>query len=209
MTLSEWGESDYNTFGYYIDSTDEENNKIIEENANLLSDFPYTDFIWDVPEGISIEMLSEKNLKTIYNESNYNAIGRAFGYFMKEYHPYDYNNLNTYAKNLFEEQQSVLNNMISSYSNIEPVTPAFFVDIDSLLVSKDNEGFYTVAFGVEYYKDGNFEPIILVFDGISKNYYILDSDSVNLDSDYGRGIVTFKVKGSFAVEFFVYPLEDE
>ena len=199
MTLSEWGESDYNTFGYDIDSTDEENNKIIEENINYYNSANKT-IEWhinSVTEGVLIETLSEKNLKTIYSKNNYNAIGKTFGYLSKlqpDDNLFDYNLLNSYAVGLSEQQQDAIKNLFTICPSTDGVLdPTFFVNLDTSLVSKDNEGYFNFSIKSESFKktsDGYI--IMLIFDGTSENFSIINLDSSDENASKYSSVINLK-----------------
>ena len=196
MTLSEWGESDYNTFGYFIDSIDESNNKTIEENANLFSSTAtgINVFFW-VPEGISIELLSEKNLKTIYSKNNYNAIGKTFGYLTKlqpDDNLFDYNLLNSYAVGLSEQQQDAIKNLFTICPSTYVLEPAFFVNLDTSLVFKDNEGYFNFSIEDEQLKLPEGYGKMLIFDGMSENFSIINLDSYDENASENSSVINLK-----------------
>ena len=208
MTFTNWTNSRYNTFGYYIedDTVIEENksyenfNNAVIENAagNKCYSTGISCIIYQT-EGTFIESLSETNLKTIYKKDNYNDIGKTYGY-LERPHTYDFGELYKVANNLNASQQTFLQNFIDS--NLEPISRlTFFVNIDTTVLSPDSNGYYTIPITAEILKELNIDCVkLLMFDGTTENF---SSPEIE-DYDGSYGIITLKVKGNFAIAFFYY-----
>ena len=204
MTFAQWAESEYNTFGYFIEKdTLIEENKSYENFHNTYicknsggSDSGLGCFIYQT-EGTFIESLSETNLKTIYKKDNYNDIGKTYGY-LERPHTYDFGELYTYANGLNVNQKAFLQNFIDS--NLVPMSPiTIFVNIDTTVLSPDSNGYYTIPITAETLKDLDIDCVkLLMFDGTTGNF------SNPQIEDYAPeiGEVTIKVKGNFAIAFF-------
>ena len=204
MTFAQWAESEYNTFGYFIEKdTLIEENKSYENFHNTYicknsggSDSGLGCFIYQT-EGTFIESLSETNLKTIYKKDNYNDIGKTYGY-LERPHTYDFGELYTYANGLNVNQKAFLQNFIDS--NLVPMSPiTIFVNIDTTVLSSDSNGYYTIPITAETLKDLDIDCVkLLMFDGTTGNF------SNPQIEDYAPeiGEVTIKVKGNFAIAFF-------
>ena len=203
MTFTQWAESEYNTFGYYIeDDTLIEENKSYENFNNRIIAKTDKDNCGDVgctihqTEGTFIESFSEANLKTIYKKDNYNDIGKTYGYFEKN-QTYDFGELYKVANNLNASQQSFLQNFIDS--NLVSISPTIFVNIDTTVLSPDSNGYYTIPITAEPLRGLNIDCIkLLMFDGITDNF----SNPQIEDYDYNYGIITLKAKGNFVIAFF-------
>ena len=204
MTFAQWAESEYNTFGYFIEKdTLIEENKSYENFHNTYicknsggSDSGLGCFIYQT-EGTFIESLSETNLKTIYKKDNYNDIGKTYGY-LERPHTYDFGELYTYANGLNVNQKAFLQNFIDS--NLVPMSPiTIFVNIDTTVLSPDSNGYYTIPITAETLKDLDIDCVkLLMFDGTTGNF------SNPQIEDYAPeiGEVTIKVKGNFVIAFF-------
>ena len=204
MTFTQWAESEYNTFGYFIEKdTLIEENKSYENFHNTYicknsggNDSGLGCFIYQT-EGTFIESLSETNLKTIYKKDNYNDIGKTYGY-LERPHTYDFGELYTYANGLNVNQKAFLQNFIDS--NLVPMSPiTIFVNIDTTVLSPDSNGYYTIPITAETLKDLDIDCVkLLMFDGTTGNF------SNPQIEDYAPeiGEVTIKVKGNFAIAFF-------
>ena len=204
MTFTEWAESEYNTFGYFIEEdTLIEENKSYENFHNIYisknsggNDCSLGCFIYQT-EGTFIESISETNLKTIYKKDNYNDIGKTYGY-LERAQTYNFDELYAYANGLNASQQTFLQNFIDS--NLAPMSPVtIFVNIDKTVLSPDSNGYYTIPIKAEILKDLDIDCVkLLMFDGTTGNF------SNPQIEDYAPeiGEVTIKVKGNFAIAFF-------
>ena len=208
MTFAQWAESEYNTFGYFIeeDTLIEENksyenfhNAVIENAAGNECYSTGISCVIYQKEGTFIESLSETNLKTIYKKDNYNDIGKTYGY-LERPHTYDFGELYKVANNLNASQQTFLQNFIDS--NLEPISGlTFFVNIDTTVLSPDSNGYYTIPIRAEILKELNIDCVkLLMFDGTTGNF----SNPQIEDYDNSYGIITLKVKENFAIAFFQY-----
>ena len=208
MTFTNWTNSRYNTFGYYIedDTVIEENksyenfNNAVIENAagNKCYSTGISCIIYQT-EGTFIESLSETNLKTIYKKDNYNDIGKTYGY-LEKIQTYNFDELYAYANGLNANQKAFLQNFIdSNLVSMSPVT--IFVNIDTTVLSPDSNGYYTIPIKAEILKGLNIDCVkLLMFDGTTGNF----SNPQIEDYDNSYGIITLKVKGNFAIAFFQY-----
>ena len=204
MTFTEWAESEYNTFGYFIeDDTVIEENKDYEHFANnsicnnYNNDINCSGFVYATEE-LFIEGLSEANLKTIYNQNNYNDIGKTYGY-LEKVQTYNFDELYAYANGLNASQQTFLQNFLEQVLNI--MAPTVFVNIDKTVLSPDSNGYYTIPIKAEALKSLDIDCVkLLMFDGTTGNF------SNPQIEDYAPeiGEVTIKVKGNFAIAFFQY-----
>ena len=208
MTFTQWAESEYNTFGYYIEkdtlieenkSYENFNNRSIENAAgNECYSTEISCSIYQT-DGAFIESLSETNLKTIYKKDNYNDIGKTYGYLEKS-QTYNFDELYAYANGLNASQQTFLQNFIDS--NLVPMSPVtIFVNIDTTVLSPDSNGYYTIPITAEVLKGLNIDCVkLLMFDGTTENF---SSPEIE-DYDDGYGIITLKSKGNFAIAVFYY-----
>ena len=204
MTFTEWAESEYNTFGYFIeDDTVIEKNKDYEHFANnsicnnYNNDINCSGFVYATEE-LFIEGLSEANLKTIYNQNNYNDIGKTYGY-LEKVQTYNFDELYAYANGLNASQQTFLQNFLEQVLNI--MAPTVFVNIDKTVLSPDSNGYYTIPIKVDTLKSLDIDCVkLLMFDGTTGNF----SNPQIEDYDPKTGEVTIKVKGNFAIAFFQY-----
>ena len=203
MTFAQWAESEYNTFGYFIeeDTLIEKNNSYENFNNRGIAKTD-KDYCGDVgcliyqTEGTFIESLSETNLKTIYKKDNYNDIGKTYGY-LEKIQTYNFDELYAYANGLNASQQTFLQNFIDS--NLVPMPPTIFVNIDTTVLSPDSNGYYTIPITAEVLKELNIDCVkLLMFDGITDNF----SNPQIEDYDNAHGIITLKAKGNFAIAFF-------
>ena len=204
MTFTEWAESEYNTFGYFIEKdTLIEENKSYENFHNIYisknsggNDCSLGCFIYQT-EGTFIESISETNLKTIYKKDNYNDIGKTYGY-LERAQTYNFDELYAYANGLNASQQTFLQNFIDS--NLAPMSPVtIFVNIDTTVLSPDSNGYYTIPITAEILKDLDIDCVkLLMFDGTTGNF----SNPQIEDYAPETGEVTIKVKGNFAIAFF-------
>ena len=161
MTLTEWAESEYNTFGYYI----EDNTTVIKENSS----YGIVDYcangnscnIDSYDSGIKLENITENNIKKIYNLANYKSIEKTFGYLSRGL-PLEINKIVSYANGLTTNQISDLTSAINELSSHEQITGPFFINIDDC--KKDNSGkcLLTLRMLNLYKNMANIE--ILVFD---------------------------------------------
>ena len=193
MTFTQWAESEYNTFGYYI-----EEDTLIEENKSYENFYNIYIENWIYKtEGLSMEGLSETNLKTIYIKDNYNDIGKTYGYLGK-IQTYNLDELYAYANGLNANQKAFLQNFIDL--NLVPMSPVtIFVNIDTTVLSPDSDGYYTIPITAEVLKNLNIDCVkLLMFDGITDNF----SNPQIEDYDYKYGIITLKAKGNFVIAFF-------
>ena len=145
-----------------------------------------------------IEGLSEANLKTIYNQNNYNDIGKTYGY-LEKVQTYNFDELYAYANGLNASQQTFLQNFLEQVLNI--MAPTVFVNIDKTVLSPDSNGYYTIPIKAEALKSLDIDCVkLLMFDGTTGNF------SNPQIEDYAPeiGEVTIKVKGNFAIAFFQY-----
>ena len=201
MTFAQWAESEYNTFGYFIeeDTLIEENKSYENFNNDVIcynDDGSYCPGVIYSTEGLFIEGLSEKNLKTIYNKNNYNDIGRTYGY-LERPDTYDFGKLYKVANNLNASQQTFLQNFLEQ--NLSMLAPTIFIKIDETIIQPDKNGYYEVSIRVEVLKNYDIGFIkLLVFDGIAENF----SNPQIEEYDARDGSITFKVKGNFAIAFF-------
>ena len=206
MTFAQWAESEYNTFGYFI-----EKDTLIEDNKSygnfhniyiengVESNCGYKDHpcLFYKTEGLSMEGLSETNLKTIYKKDNYNDIGKTYGY-LEKIQTYNFDELYAYANGLNANQKAFLQNFIdSNLVSMSPVT--IFVNIDTTVLSLDSNGYYTIPITAEFLKELNIDCVkLLMFDGTSDNF----SNPQIEDYDNANGIITLKAKGNFVIAFF-------
>ncbi len=206
MTFAQWAESEYNTFGYFIEKdTLIEDNKSYENFHNIYiengveSNCGYKDHpcLFYKTEGLSMEGLSETNLKTIYKKDNYNDIGKTYGY-LEKIQTYNFDELYAYANGLNANQKAFLQNFIdSNLVSMSPVT--IFVNIDTTVLSPDSNGYYTIPITAEILKELNIDCVkLLMFDGTSDNF----SNPQIEDYDNANGIITLKAKGNFVIAFF-------
>ena len=204
MTFTQWAESEYNTFGYYIEeATLIEGNKSYENFNNIFIAKTDKDYCGKVgceiyqTEGTFIESLSETNLKTIYKKDNYNDIGKTYGYLERQYTYYDFGELYKVANNLNASQQTFLQNFLEQ--NLRILAHTIFIKIDETIIQPDEDGYYEVSIKVEGLKDLDIDSIkLLVFDGITENFTSPEIE----DYDMKNGIITLKGKGNFAITFF-------
>ena len=205
MTFTEWAESEYNTFGYFIEEdTLIEENKSYENFHNISIGKTDKDYCGDIgcfinqTEGTFIESLSETNLKTIYKKDNYNDIGKTYGY-LEKIQTYNFDELYAYANGLNASQQTFLQNFLEQVLNI--MAPTVFVNIDKTVLSPDSNGYYTIPIKAEILKELNIDCVkLLMFDGTTGNF----SNPQIEDYDNSYGIITLKAKGNFAIAFFQY-----
>ena len=202
MTFAQWAESEYNTFGYYIeDDTLIEENKSYENFYNRMiaktdKDYCGGSCLIYQTEGTFIEILSETNLKTIYKKDNYNDIGKTYGY-LEKIQTYNFDELYAYANGLNANQKAFLQNFIDS--NLVSMSPTIFVNIDTTVLSPDSNGYYTILITAEILKELNIDCVkLLMFDGTSGNF----SNPQIEDYDNANGIITLKAKGNFVIAFF-------
>ena len=202
MTFAQWAESEYNTFGYYIeDDTLIEENKSYENFYNRMiaktdKDYCGGSCLIYQTEGTFIEILSETNLKTIYKKDNYNDIGKTYGY-LEKIQTYNFDELYAYANGLNANQKAFLQNFIDS--NLVSMSPTIFVNIDTTVLSPDSNGYYTIPITAEILKELNIDCVkLLMFDGTSGNF----SNPQIEDYDNANGIITLKAKGNFVIAFF-------
>ena len=204
MTFTQWAESEYNTFGYYIEeATLIEENKSYENFNNIhIGEIDKDCCVvggCDIyqTEGTFIESLSETNLKTIYKKDNYNDIGKTYGY-LERPQTYNFDELYAYANGLNASQQAFLQNFLEL--NPSPLTMSIFINIDTTVLSRDINGYYEVSIQVEGLKNLDIGSIkLLVFDGITENFTSPEIE----DYDEKNGIITLKGKGNFAIAFFL------
>lgn len=204
MTFTQWAESEYNTFGYYIEeATLIEENKSYENFNNIHIGEIDKDYCGNAgcsiyqTEGTFIESLSETNLKTIYKKDNYNDIGKTYGYLERAQHTYDFGELYKVANNLNASQQTFLQNFLEQ--NLGILAPTIFIKIDETIIQPDKNGYYEVSIKGEALKELDIDSIkLLVFDGITENFTSPEIE----DYDMGNGIITLKGKGNFAITFF-------
>ena len=204
MTFAQWAESEYNTFGYFIEEdTLIEENKSYENfhNAGIENAAGNKCYSTEIPcgiyqkEGTFIESLSETNLKTIYKKDNYNDIGKTYGY-LERAQTYNFDELYAYANGLNASQQTFLQNFLEL--NPSPLTMSIFINIDTTVLSRDINGYYEVSIQGEPLKGFDIGSIkLLVFDGITENF-----TSPEIEDYDENGIITLKVKGNFAIAFF-------
>ena len=202
MTFTQWAESEYNTFGYYIEKdTLIEENKSYENFYNRMiaktdKDYCGGSCLIYQTEGTFIEILSETNLKTIYKKDNYNDIGKTYGY-LEKIQTYNFDELYAYANGLNANQKAFLQNFIDS--NLVSMSPTIFVNIDTTVLSPDSNGYYTIPITAEILKELNIDCVkLLMFDGTSGNF----SNPQIEDYDNANGIITLKAKGNFVIAFF-------
>ena len=206
MTFAQWAESEYNTFGYFIEKdTLIEENKSYENFHNIYieneveSNCGYKDHpcLFYKTEGLSMEGLSETNLKTIYKKDNYKDIGKTYGY-LEKIQTYNFDELYAYANGLNANQKAFLQNFIDL--NLEPMSPVtIFINIDTTVLSPDSNGYYTIPITAEILKELNIDCVkLLMFDGTSGNF----SNPQIEDYDNANGIITLKAKGNFVIAFF-------
>ena len=193
MTFAQWAESEYNTFGYFI-----EEDTLIEENKSYENfNNTYIENTMYQSEGSFIESFSEANLKTIYKKDNYNDIGKTYGYLERQYTYYDFGELYKVANNLNASQQTFLQNFLEQ--NLRILAHTIFIKIDETIIQPDEDGYYEVSIKVEGLKDLDIDSIkLLVFDGITENFTSPEIE----DYDMKNGIITLKGKGNFAITFF-------
>ena len=203
MTFAQWADSEYNTFGYYIedDTLIEENNSYENFNNRVIAktDKDYCGnagcLIYQT-EGTFIESLSETNLKTIYKKDNYNDIGKTYGY-LEKIQTYNFGELYKVANNLNASQQTFLQKFLEQ--NLSMLMPTIFIKINETIIQPDKNGYYEVSIRVDLLKDCDIGFIkLLVFDGITENF----SNPQIEEYDARDGSITFKVKGNFAIAFF-------
>ena len=136
MTLTEWAESDYNTFGYYINDQ-----TVIKENVSygdidacklysICANSIYSD-------RIPLENVSESNMKIIYGQENYRSIGKTFGYLSRGL-PLEINKIVSYANGLTTNQISDLTSVINELSSLVQITPSLAINTDEC--PKNDEG---------------------------------------------------------------------
>ena len=194
MTFAQWAESEYNTFGYFI-----EEDTLIEENKSYENfNNTYIENTMYQSEGSFIESFSEANLKTIYKKDNYNDIGKTYGY-LERPQTYNFDELYAYANGLNARQQTFLQNFLEL--NPSPLTKSIFINIDTIVLSPDSNGYYTISITAEALKGLNIDCVkLLMFDGTTENF---SSPEIE-DYDDGYGIITLKSKGNFAIAVFYY-----
>ena len=203
MTFTQWAESEFNTFGYFI-----EEDTLIEENKSYENfnnrGIAKTDeyncgavgcLIYQT-EGTFIESLSETNLKTIYKKDNYNDIGKTYGYLEKN-QTYNFGKLYKVANNLNASQQTFLQKFLEQ--NLSMLAPTIFIKIDESIIQPDLNGYYTIPITAEILNGLNIDCVkLLMFDGTSENF----SNPQIEDYDNRNGIITLKAKGNFVIAFF-------
>ncbi len=137
MTLADWSESDYNTFGYYINDQ-----TVITENSSYGEiDICTSQYICvenNYTSGIPLENISESNIKTIYDSANYRSIGKTFGYLFRGL-PLEINKIISYANGLTTTQISDLTPIITELDSHEPITPPFAIKTYENEINDDGE----------------------------------------------------------------------
>ena len=137
MTLADWSESDYNTFGYYINDQ-----TVITENSSYGEiDICTSQSICvenNYTSGIPLENISESNIKTIYDSANYRSIGKTFGYLFRGL-PLEINKIISYANGLTTTQISDLTPIITELDSHEPITPPFAIKTYENEINDDGE----------------------------------------------------------------------
>ena len=191
MTLAEWAESDYNTFGYYIEDTN-----LIEENKS------YGDTNYCIRNGSSIcnieskneailQKLSEINIKEIYDSSNYNAIGKVFGYLSRNL-PLQINKIVDYAGHLSSDQVADLSSIISELNGYAILSTAFVVDAHEC--NKTEDGNSVIKLTVLMMNSEIKEYDLLIFD-----YSGTFSLSKATDVDIEKKLLTFEMSSDYSV----------
>ena len=187
MTLAEWAESNYNTFGYYIDDTD-----LIEENKS----YGDTNFCRSNGEsfcsirslnGAILQKLTEINIKEIYDSSNYNAIGKVFGYFSRDL-PLQINKIVDYADGLSSDQVADLSSVISELNGYTILSPAFVVDAHEC--DKTEDGNSIIKLTVSIVNSEIKEYDLLIFD-YSGTFSLSKATSVDIENK----LLTFEISG--------------
>ena len=195
MTLAEWAESDYNTFGYYTYETDLiEKNMSYEKNLCSVSKICIAN---SETNGVTLSYFSELNLKTIYKSSNYNAIGKVFGYFEKN-ETCDFDIINNYANSLNQNQQNALKSFLNS-GEVSNLVPTIFVHINTTILTKDSDGYYLVTISSESIKDQSNDELELLVIDETENFVQLTFEEYEPET----GTITLKAKGDFAFASFL------
>ena len=187
MTLAEWAESDYNTFGYYIEDTN-----LIEENKS------YGDTNYCIGNGSSIcnieskneailQKLSEINIKEIYDSSNYNAIGKVFGYLSRNL-PLQINKIVDYAGHLSSDQVADLSSIISELNGYAILSTAFVVDAYECEVT--DYGTNIIKLTAAAMNSEMKEYDLLIFD-YSGTFSLSKATSVDINNK----LLTFEISG--------------
>ena len=191
MTLAEWAESNYNTFGYYIDDTDliEENKSYGDTNFCRSNGTSFCSI--ESKNGAILQKLSEINIKEIYDSSNYNAIGKVFGYLSRNL-PLQINKIVDYAGHLSSDQVADLSSVISELNGYTILSPAFVVDAHEC--NKTEDGNSVIKLTVLMMNSEIKEYDLLIFD-----YSGTFSLSKATDVDIEKKLLTFEMSSDYSV----------
>ena len=191
MTLAEWAESNYNTFGYYIDDTDliEENKSYGDTNFCRSNGTSFCSI--ESKNGAILQKLTEINIKEIYDSSNYNAIGKVFGYFSRDL-PLQINKIVDYADGLSSDQVADLSSVISELNGYTILSPAFVVDAHEC--NKTEDGNSVIKLTVLMMNSEIKEYDLLIFD-----YSGTFSLSKATDVDIEKKLLTFEMSSDYSV----------
>ena len=176
MTLADWSESDYNTFGYYINDQ-----TVITENSSYGEiDICTSQSICvenNYTSGIPLENISESNIKTIYDSANYRSIGKTFGYLFRGL-PLEINKIISYANGLTTTQISDLTPIITELDSHEPITPPFAIKTYENERNEDNESIVKLILPNMNKQMKNF--VFLVFNE-SETFSLQEVSAKNVD----------------------------
>ena len=176
MTLADWSESDYNTFGYYINDQ-----TVITENSSYGEiDICTSQYICvenNYTSGIPLENISESNIKTIYDSANYRSIGKTFGYLFRGL-PLEINKIISYANGLTTTQISDLTPIITELDSHEPITPPFAIKTYENERNEDNESIVKLILPNMNKQMKNF--VFLVFNE-SETFSLQEVSAKNVD----------------------------
>ena len=176
MTLADWSESDYNTFGYYINDQ-----TVITENSSYGEiDICTSQSICvenNYTSGIPLENISESNIKTIYDSANYRSIGKTFGYLFRGL-PLEINKIISYANGLTTTQISDLTPIITELDSHEPITPPFAIKTYENERNVDNESIVKLILPNMNKQMKNF--VFLVFNE-SETFSLQEVSAKNVD----------------------------
>ena len=176
MTLADWSESDYNTFGYYIN----DQTVIIENSSYGEIDICTSQSICvenNYTSGIPLENISESNIKTIYDSANYRSIGKTFGYLFRGL-PLEINKIISYANGLTTTQISDLTPIITELDSHEPITPPFAIKTYENERNEDNESIVKLILPNMNKQMKNF--VFLVFNE-SETFSLQEVSAKNVD----------------------------
>ena len=134
---------------------------------------------------------------TFTKSSNYNAIGKVFGYFEK-HETCDFDIINNYAKSLNQNQQNVLKSFLNS-GEVSNLVITIFVHIDQTILTKDSDGYYLVTISSESFKEWTNDELELLVIDETENFVQPTIEEYEPET----GTITLKVKGDFAFASFL------